>query len=136
MNLVLRKVKQQDFEQLYQLDKLSDPLHHWQQDYFGKDQTLVALIEDKIVGFVNYQITDVIDILRISTHVQYHRCGVASRLLNALKIKQLPMILEMRASNKAANVLYQRHGFSQITLRKGYYRNGENAIIMRFKMNN
>ncbi|NIV72555.1 MAG: ribosomal protein S18-alanine N-acetyltransferase [Calditrichae bacterium] len=40
-------------------------------------------------------------------------------------------ILEVRRSNTAAISLYKKFGFKQISVRLHYYRNGEDAIIMR-----
>jgi len=45
------------------------------------------------------------------------------------------MILEVRPSNIRARTLYERRGFQQVGVRKGYYPNGvlrrEDAIVMR-----
>ncbi len=38
--------------------------------------------------------------------------------------------LEVRESNAAARRLYEKCGFTAVGLRKGYYQNGENAIVM------
>ena len=39
------------------------------------------------------------------------------------------MMLEVRKSNEKARKLYEKDGFSEISVRKGYY-DGEDAIIM------
>ena len=39
--------------------------------------------------------------------------------------------LEVRASNCAARALYEKLGFREIYVRRRYYGNGENAVIMR-----
>ena len=40
------------------------------------------------------------------------------------------VLLEVGESNFAAQALYNRFGFSTISVRKKYYKNGENALIM------
>jgi ribosomal-protein-alanine N-acetyltransferase len=40
--------------------------------------------------------------------------------------------LEVRADNDAAKRLYQRHGFTEIAVRRGYYQpSGTDAVVMR-----
>ena len=38
-------------------------------------------------------------------------------------------MLEVRNSNIPAQKLYEKHGFKQITIRKNYYDNSEDALI-------
>jgi ribosomal-protein-alanine N-acetyltransferase len=42
----------------------------------------------------------------------------------------LALTLEVRASNTAAQELYRRFGFAPVGVRKQYYENTENAIVM------
>ncbi len=44
--------------------------------------------------------------------------------------------LEVRPSNVSAISLYQRLGFVEVGRRKGYYENGEDALLMEFIFNN
>lgn len=38
--------------------------------------------------------------------------------------------LEVRESNSSAIHVYEKYGFKKVTIRKNYYSNGENAILM------
>lgn len=69
------------------------------------------------------------------------RQGIGARLLRyaiqeVLKPAQ-PLLLEVRASNQAAQALYRQHGFTEIARRPGYYppqKQGapqEAAVLMR-----
>ena len=63
------------------------------------------------------------------------RHGVASALLDVFcrfaEVNLAFLTLEVRASNQAAIALYEKHGFEQVGLRKGYYqRPREDAIMM------
>ena len=75
------------------------------------------------------------EIMQIAVDAKYQRCGCAKKLLTHLivqaKIKQVEAIqLEVRLSNIAAMGLYQQFQFHTIGLRKKYYKNGEDAVLM------
>lgn len=132
-NLTFRMASVNDFDALYQLDKNSDKIHHWKPGFFSiKDFIKIAIIANKIAGFVVYKITDVVEILRLSTHIDFKNKTVATALIQQLKQQQKPIILELRASNIAAYNLYKKLGFKVIAQREKYYSNAENAKIMRF----
>jgi ribosomal protein S18 acetylase RimI-like enzyme len=44
------------------------------------------------------------------------------------------VFLEVRRSNIAANRLYKALGFEEVGIRRGYYENGENAIVMHYEL--
>lgn len=75
-------------------------------------------------------------ILNLAVHPDYRRLGIGSRLLEfALKMGNAAevefAVLEVRPSNKAAIRLYNRYGFVQVGIRRGYYsESNEDAIIM------
>ena len=63
------------------------------------------------------------------------RMGVATRLMGALARTAIERgcvawTLEVRASNTAAQDLYRRFGFAPAGVRKRYYENTEDAIVM------
>lgn len=68
---------------------------------------------------------DEVEILDVAVAPEWRRKGVGERLLRQI-IAQLPedtarMILEVRASNRAARGLYHKLGFSEDGRRKNYY---------------
>lgn len=81
---------------------------------------------------------DEVQLLDISIAAAHQRRGLGRRLLaEAMRIargmKMRRMLLEVRASNVAAQSLYIDAGFREIGLRRGYYpaANGrEDAIVM------
>ena len=99
---------------------------------------LVALDEDKVVGYVGSQtVIDETDMMNIAVHPDYRNRGVATALIVELT-QQLRMrgskglMLEVRESNSSAISLYDKHGFLQVGCRRNYYRNPrENALILR-----
>lgn len=100
-------------------------------------------VED-IVGYCLYQmIFEQAEILRIGTHPDYQRQGIASQLFIKLN-KELQdnkvenLLLEVRADNLPAIALYERQGFVVIHQRKGYYSQPNypaiDALIMQLKL--
>lgn len=77
------------------------------------------------------------DLLTIATIPQARRRKVASRLLTELvgtarRAGCRAVLLEVRASNTAAQSLYAAHGFTRIGLRRRYYwAPQEDAVVMR-----
>ena len=100
---------------------------------------LVAIIDDKIVGFIDYMITFTSStISQIAVTKDYRKQNIATELLLAME-KTFPndiddqvetITLEVRKSNLAAQNLYRKNGYIDITIKKAYYRNGEDALYM------
>jgi len=55
-------------------------------------------------------------------------------LSEAKKLDISAMTLEVRAGNSAAIGLYRKYGFEMAGIRKSYYEDGENAIVMWLEM--
>ena len=97
--------------------------------------------ENEVIGYCFYQaLFEQAEILRIGTHPDYQRQGVASqifaRLHEELQANQVEsLLLEVRADNTAAIVLYEQQEFTVIHRRKGYYQvphqTAVDALIMQ-----
>lgn len=90
-----------------------------------------------VVGFVGMWImADEAHIINIAVRDSYRRRGIGELLLIsaidlAIELRARILTLEVRASNWAAKALYQRYGFKEVGLRRGYYAdNREDAILM------
>ena len=96
----------------------------------------VYLIDDKVSGYLMIlDSIDVYEILAIATVEEYRNKGIAQKLLDKIKIKDI--FLEVRESNKIAINFYKKNKFNQISIRKNYYSEpNENAIIMKLEVNN
>lgn len=90
---------------------------------------------EEVIGYCLYQVLfEQAEILRIGTHPNYQRQGIASeifaRLNEELKNQQVEaLLLEVRADNIAAIALYEQQGFTIIHSRKGYYQVGLQSAI-------
>lgn len=108
--------------------ELRNPLACW----------LVAVDDKQVVGYVGSQtVMDMTDMMNIAVHPDFRRRGIAQMLVEQLVAKlkarqSLRLMLEVRSSNMGAQALYEKMGFTQVGLRKNYYRNPkEDALILR-----
>ncbi len=116
--------------------------HPWSARQFldelenGAAEILVCEIEQQICGYICFWlIAGEMQILNIATAPQLRRSGVAAALLDqAFSRGQHAGLtaawLEVRVGNGAAIELYRRNGFTASGIRKKYYRDGEDALLM------
>lgn len=140
-NIIICPVKPEHIQEIAELEKLcfSCP---WSEDMLKTQLNdghmfFAALIEGKPVGYIGLMyVLDEGYISNVAVSPEYQRLGIGDMLLIELESrcreKQLSfMTLEVRESNKAAIRLYEKHGFTQVGLRKNYYdKPKENAILM------
>ncbi len=123
-------LKNECFENFWSYTTLSDTF--MQDNFVG----FVAIDNDKIIGFIALVwCVDECEIELIAVKNEYRRLGVASQLLqsatlklNSLNVKNL--FLEVRRSNESAINFYKNQGFNEVGVRKNYYENSEDALIM------
>lgn len=73
---------------------------------------------------------EVTDLERIAVRPDARRQGVASRLLDAARPAQGRLLLEVSAENDAALAFYAGAGFTEISRRRRYYRDGSDAVVL------
>ena len=96
---------------------------------------LGAYRDDKLVGYLIYQSplsSGIAEILRLGVAKSCQRQGIARLLMTAwLELDCVKTaescLLEVRADNIPAIALYQAFGFTQIAVRKGYYKDKNGA---------
>jgi len=116
------------------IEAMVQPMDAWDEETLnellvqGSYYLLLAITEtSEVVGYCLYQILfEQAEILRIGTHPDYQRQGIASQLFRALhetliKNNVTQLMLEVRTDNVAAIALYERQGFKTIHRRNGYY---------------
>lgn len=92
-------------------------------------------VGNTVTGYCLYQVIfEQAEILRIGTHPDYQRQGIASqifaRLNTELRRHQVEsLLLEVRADNAPAIALYEQQEFALIHKRKGYYQTPHQPAI-------
>jgi ribosomal-protein-alanine N-acetyltransferase len=128
------------FEEILEIEAASVDRHSSKESLLQELQLswsriVVGLVENKVVAFCNYWIvSDEIQILYIATHLKNRRNGYAKQLLTFI-IQNRPeevslFTLEVRHSNSSAQSLYKSLGFTNVGLRKKYYKDKEDAVLM------
>lgn len=107
--------------------ELDNPLSLW----------LVAEQDGAICGYIGSQtVLDETDMMNIAVRQDCRRQGIAAALIEELvsRLKERGshiLRLEVRESNTPAIALYNSMGFTQLGIRRNYYRNPkENALIL------
>ncbi len=130
-----------DLAEVVAIENSSYP-HPWRHDQFLQElknpvsQIDLLRFAGQLCGYLCYWlVAGEMQILNVATSPDWRRQGVADRLLTLVFDRCLSegltsAWLEVREGNLAAINLYRRHGFVVAGSRKGYYRDGENALLM------
>ena len=134
------------------LDSISDILtcefdDFWNYNLFKSElenknsMYIVAKLNNQIVGFAGIWLS--VDDIHITNIVVKKSCRnqkIGSLMLNNLielceNRTQKSITLEVNSNNIPAQKLYQKFGFKNVGIRKKYYNNTEDAIIMTKTLN-
>ena len=137
----IRPATCQDLDALAALERDSR-LHPWTAGMFREElenphaHLDLMLLDGELAGYICYHLfLEELSVLNLATACAFRRCGVARTLLaHALATcgsgEGARALLEVRVGNTAARALYHGCGFRVIGLRKGYYSDGEDALVM------
>jgi ribosomal-protein-alanine N-acetyltransferase len=144
--VVIRAARLEDADDIVRIDQASFT-HPWAEhvmrDAIEKAQrgdyiALVAAAPHGVCGFViAWNVREEGEIATIAVDENFRGQGIARRLLEAALHEAArrgaeTMFLEVRPHNAAALHLYEKCGFTRVGLRKNYYQNGDDAVIMRW----
>ncbi len=94
----------------------------------------VATLNEEVVGYIGrYEFLGEVEILNFVVDETHQRKGIGQLLFNQVEqdVQNLnKMTLEVRESNTKAINFYLKNGFKQISVRKHYYKNGEDAKVL------
>jgi [ribosomal protein S18]-alanine N-acetyltransferase len=146
----IRTATPDDIPFLLQLERDSTTAAHWMLQQYtdlfrdgAAASRLVLLVErdDFVIGFLVAQhIASEWELENIVVSSAERRKGIGARLLQALldtarKGASESVFLEVRESNLPARRFYEKTGFQQAGVRKGYYRDPpEDAILYRLDL--
>jgi len=143
MSLTLRRMTVEDVPEAHTIDKLSFTLP-WPERSLRFEvsdnpaaRCWVAELDGRLVGMlILWMIVDEAHIATVATHPEFRRQGIAKKLLvealqNVYADGARSALLEVRASNEAAQRMYREFGFEEVGRRKRYYKdNNEDAVLM------
>lgn len=121
---------QTEFDEFWNINNLKNDFQNPNSTYF------VAKLDNEIVGFAGFlNICDEANIMNIVTKINKRHLGIGSKLLSQLIASAheqncKSITLEVNEHNAPAIHLYEKFNFKRIGLRKKYYNNKDNAIIM------
>ncbi|HGY54873.1 MAG TPA: ribosomal-protein-alanine N-acetyltransferase [Caldithrix abyssi] len=140
MTLKIRRMREDDVETVAHLEReiFPDP---WSADSFYHEVANTklsypcVLTKDSIIlaYAVVWFYAGELHIGNLAVRPSRQKQGLGGRLLQHIldRFSQAEVAyLEVRKSNKPAIRLYEKFGFIPLTVRKGYYSNGEDAIVM------
>ena len=146
MTATLRPMRWWDIEpvmrmehELFADDAWSDTMF-WSELAERDSRTYVVAVDgEDVVGYAGLcaYSNDVSYVQTIGVTATHQRQGLGTALLLALlgdadARGARNVDLEVRADNKAAIELYEKHGFAPLGLRRGYYQpSGADALVMR-----
>ena len=120
-----------------------------EQAIFGADAWTLAMVEEELTGdhrrawiaegagyVVTMTVGDVVDLQRIAVAPSHRRQGIARRLLETAVTGSTGdrMLLEVSAVNSEALAFYAAAGFVEIDRRPRYYKDGNDAVVMRISL--
>ena len=140
-----RKAVMQDVDAIWEIEQsvFSSP---WSRDQLAHE--LVAnpnaghwVLDDggSIIGFImSYIVQYEVQIINIAVRLSHQYRGYGKRILSEFLSQfneNTNLFLEVRESNLPAYHLYSHFGFEKIDIRRKYYYDGEDAIVMVKKGN-
>ena len=147
--MLIRSATPDDIPAMIRLEQQASTAAHWsERDYDAlfllEAPPRIAIVAEnergptRVVAFVVARCgIDEWEIENVAVASDHRRRGMAERLIGAVLDRAAStgvasVVLEVRESNRAAVQLYQKLGFTQEGLRRGYYRNPvENACLLR-----
>ncbi|RMH63044.1 MAG: ribosomal-protein-alanine N-acetyltransferase [Calditrichaeota bacterium] len=141
MSLRFRRMHPEDLDRVWAIEQaaFTDPwtrdmlAAELQPDYFR--HPIVLEMHNRVEGYaLLWVFDDEIYLNNIAINPENQRKGLGLKFLNYIfeRFRSGGILhLEVRPSNKAAVQLYSRCGFAPVGIRRGYYSDGEDALIMQ-----
>jgi ribosomal protein S18 acetylase RimI-like enzyme len=92
---------------------------------------VVAELNGTVVGYAVVSAAgEAVDLQRLGVHPDRRRAGVAHALLTEAVAAGERVLLEVSEINDGALAFYTAEGFTEISRRPRYYRDGSDAVVM------
>ena len=146
--VMLRDMTEADVPAVHALETALFPIDAWPKQMFrdelAQPETRRYYVAQgpagEIVAYAGLMCVEPIaDVQTIAVVPEFEGRGIGSALLTELIAEArrrgaADVLLEVRADNPRAQALYRRFGFRQIHVRRRYYRDGVDALIMQLAL--
>ncbi len=145
--VTLRDMTSDDVTAVEVLERRLFPVDAWPMQMFFDElaqvdtrRYVVAEADGQIVAYAGLMcIEPIADVQTIAVVPEFEGRGIGSAILTELieearRRGAVEVLLEVREDNPRAQALYVRFGFEQIHVRRRYYRDGTDALIMRLTL--
>lgn len=146
----IEPMRERDLIEVVEIEETSG-LNRWGYDAYRRElftnpNSIMIVARNLLPGpavigfFAGWIVEDELHVNNVATHQEYRRIGIGRRLMEtaideAGRRGVAHVILEVRASNEAAQLLYRNLGFSFVGRRRDYYRlPTEDALVMKLKL--
>ena len=138
---MIRIATSNDFADILSIEKKVFK-HPWSKEQLSWElksqpaaENYVMIARGNMIGYLfSHVVDDDVQILNIAIDIPFQHKGYGEQLLSYFLDQfntDISIHLEVRKSNFPAINLYLKFGFHETGTRKGYYADGEDAIIMR-----
>ena len=142
--MIIRKGIKSDLKSVLNIEKTVYNKPYWTESMlkilFNKDSNEIIWItefEQKIVGFlIEQRCYNEINLLNIAIDKSFQNRGLGKKLIGYF-LNIIPrdscVFLEVNKRNYVARKIYSNLNFKNIDIRKSYYNDGADAMIMKYK---
>lgn len=112
-------------------EMLASELHNRFAKFF------VATYNNQVIGYLScWMVEETVDIINVVIDKNYQHQGFGQALFSEMeKVAKInnctEIMLEVKENNNQAIKFYQHQGYEQISVRKNYYQDQTNALIMK-----
>ncbi len=141
-DVTIERIRSEYIDSVYEIERLSfkDPYPKYLFTMYAiisPETFLVAKVLDRVVGYVIGVVRGKLlgHIVSIAVHPEFRGRGIGKLLLSRC-IEELRRVgvhvvrLEVRVSNYVAIKMYEKLGFRKAYIVRGYYSDGEDALVM------
>ena len=142
--MIIRKGKISDLKSVLNIERRVYNKPYWNElmliRLFNRDSNeiiWITEIKQKIVGFlIEQRCNNEINLLNLAIDQSYQNRGIGKKLVYYF-LRIIPnnssVFLEVKKSNFIARKIYSNLNFRNIDIRKSYYNDGGDALIMKYK---
>lgn len=132
---MIRKVRPEDFEELLNIEAEAFPKSQYDLGQFwllyeNYPNTFLVEVSELIDGYIVFSLDG--HLISMAVRSERRRTGIGSRMVQEAisHCAAKPLCLEVRVGNVGAQEFYLALGFNLIGRAKGYYHDGEDALLM------